>query len=76
MSETRDPRILVADDGPGVPQSLLASLFKPFFTTKSSGTGLGLALCRKILEEHGGSIEPSASPLGGACFLVTLPTAG
>jgi len=69
-------RFAVADDGPGVPESLRATLFKPFFTTKSSGTGLGLALCRKILEEHGGSIEVGATPMGGACFVVTLPTAG
>ena len=68
--------IHVADDGPGVPPSLLDSLFKPFFTTKSSGTGLGLALCRKILEEHGGSIELCSTSMGGACFRVTLPSAG
>lgn len=65
--------IVVDDDGPGIPDSALANLFKPFHTTKRSGTGLGLAFCRKIAEEHGGTVEAGVSPLSGARFVVRLP---
>jgi signal transduction histidine kinase len=66
---------LVCDTGPGVPASIRASLFQPFATAgKSGGLGLGLALSRQTLLDHGGNItlEPSER---GACFLVTLPAA-
>jgi len=69
-------RILVEDDGPGIPRQILATLFKPFVTTKSDGTGLGLAIARKIVEAHGGTIEAADSPLGGARFELFLPAAG
>lgn len=65
--------ITVEDDGPGVPESLRAVLFKPFYTTKTRGTGLGLAFCRKVVEEHGGAIAVGESELGGACFTLRLP---
>jgi two-component system sensor histidine kinase HydH len=63
----------VLDDGPGIPAELRGRVFEALFTTKAKGTGLGLALCRRIAEAHGGSIalEPSAR---GASFLVSLPT--
>lgn len=64
---------IVEDNGPGIPESLRATLFKPFATTKTEGTGLGLAFCRKVVEEHGGTIEAKASPLGGARFEVRIP---
>lgn len=63
------------DSGPGVPQPLRERIFEPFFTTRPTGTGLGLPLCRQIVEAHGGSIscvEPSA---GGARFRIRLPLA-
>lgn len=64
----------VEDDGPGVSDRVRATLFKPFATTKSSGAGLGLAFCKKIIDEHGGSIEVVRSEsLGGARFDVRLP---
>lgn len=71
----------VADDGPGIPESMRATLFKPFFTTKSKGSGLGLAFCKKVIEEHGGTIEVDSGPGGetadraprGARFIVRLP---
>ncbi len=50
-------RLVVRDDGPGFPTSLLARVFEPYVTTKSKGTGLGLAIVRKIVEEHGARIE-------------------
>jgi signal transduction histidine kinase len=64
----------VRDDGPGVPPALRPRLFEPLFTTKPRGTGLGLALCRSMIEAHGGTLvlEPTAV---GASFLVTLPDA-
>lgn len=66
----------VADDGPGVPEDERAHVFEPFFTTKASGTGLGLSMAARIVEAHGGGIAVDASPLGGACFTVTLPLEG
>lgn len=66
----------VDDDGPGIPDSVRARLFEPFVTTKATGTGIGLALCRKVVEQHGGTIRAGASELGGARFEVVLPAAG
>lgn len=54
--------ICVIDDGPGVPEDLLPHLFDPFVTTKSSGTGLGLALVAKIIGDHGGIVECESQP--------------
>ncbi len=66
-------RIAVADSGPGIAESVRATLFKPFVTTKKVGNGLGLALVRKIVEAHGGTIEASNVASGGACFEIQLP---
>jgi PAS domain S-box-containing protein len=65
----------VADTGPGIPAALQARLFEPFFTTKPPGvgTGLGLPLCRGIIEEHGGSISVESQPGQGTVFRVVLP---
>jgi len=62
----------VRDDGPGVPESVRHRIFEPLFTTKAQGSGIGLALCRLIMEAHGGTIdlEPAEQ---GASFLVRLP---
>lgn len=66
--------IEVGDSGPGVSENDLARIFEPFFSTKgSSGTGLGLAVTLKIIKEHGGAVEVSRSPLGGASFRLTIP---
>ncbi len=68
-------RLAVADTGPGIPYEVQGRIFEPFFTTKppGEGTGLGLSLCRGILEEHGGAIRVESSPGSGATFFVTLP---
>lgn len=71
----------VADDGPGVQVEHVPRLFEPFFTTKASGTGLGLAMARRIAESHAGSLElvpgAGAGPSGsGACFCLRLPLDG
>jgi PAS domain S-box-containing protein len=66
-------RIRVADNGPGIPERDLPKIFLPFFTTKSEGTGLGLAVVQKVTLQHGGSIEARNQPAGGAEFLLWLP---
>jgi signal transduction histidine kinase len=65
--------VRVEDNGPGIEPERLARIFSPFYTSKDSGTGLGLALSRKVVTAHGGSIEAEPSPGGGTRFLVTLP---
>ena len=66
-------RISVTDNGPGIPANVLPKLFRPFFTTKAKGTGLGLAVVQKIIVQHGGQVEVRNQPKGGAEFIVTLP---
>lgn len=63
----------VHDTGPGVPAEKRTQIFQPFFTTKAGGMGLGLLSAKAAAKAHGGSIEVADSPLGGACFRVTLP---
>jgi len=65
--------IAVADTGPGIPPEVAADLFKPFNTTKRSGMGVGLSVCRTIVEAHGGRIGAEANPGGGTIFRFTLP---
>ncbi|HEV8114367.1 MAG TPA: ATP-binding protein [Planctomycetota bacterium] len=67
--------IEVIDSGSGIPESLRASIFQPFFTTKSRGTGLGLSIARKNVEAHGGEIEVETSLGKGSCFRIRLPAA-
>jgi signal transduction histidine kinase len=66
-------RISVTDNGPGIPVDVSPKLFRPFFTTKAQGTGLGLAVVQKIIVQHGGQVEVRNRPDGGAEFIVTLP---
>ena len=66
-------RICVADNGPGIPEHDLQKIFLPFYTTKSEGTGLGLAVVQKVALQHGGSIEARNRQGGGAEFLLWLP---
>jgi signal transduction histidine kinase len=66
-------RICVSDNGPGVPEQDLPKIFLPFYTTKSEGTGLGLAVVQKVALQHGGSIEARNRAGGGAEFLLWLP---
>lgn len=66
----------VADHGPGIPQEMRPVLFEPFRTSKARGAGLGLAVCKKIIDDCGGSISAGDAPEGGALFVVRLPAAG
>ncbi len=65
--------IQVSDSGPGMSAEVRARLFEPYFSTRTSGTGLGLALCRRIVEDHGGSIACNDSGPSGTTFVVDLP---
>ncbi|MEP7308506.1 MAG: ATP-binding protein [Acidobacteriota bacterium] len=66
-------RISINDSGPGIDARRREQIFKPFYTTKRGGTGLGLALVQKIIVFHNGRIVVDKSPQGGASFQVTLP---
>ena len=66
-------RVCVSDNGPGIPERDLPKIFLPFYTTKSEGTGLGLAVVQKVALQHGGSIEARNRPDAGADFILWLP---
>jgi len=65
--------IRVADEGPGLPARVRDRLFEPFISTKDAGMGLGLSICRRIVESHGGDITAADRPGGGTVFTVHLP---
>jgi signal transduction histidine kinase len=64
--------IEVSDNGPGVPDAIAKKIFVPFFTTKESGSGVGLALARQVMIAHGGFIRLSSNNAGGATFSLTF----
>lgn len=68
--------VTVEDTGPGISESVVAELFQPFVTSKSAGMGIGLSICRTIVESHGGRIWFEERPGGGTAFHFTLPSAG
>jgi len=65
----------VVDAGPGIPADVRPRLFTPFYTTRREGMGLGLSLCRTVIEQHGGALDFSDVPGGGTEFRFTLPLA-
>ncbi|KAF6243941.1 hypothetical protein C6988_00570 [Nitrosopumilus sp. b1] len=73
-SEDNDNIVLqISDTGPGIPSESIDSIFDPLFTTKSSGTGLGLVSCKTIVEQHGGTIKAENLSSKGAKFTIILP---
>ena len=68
-------KLMVRDNGSGIPEQLLGRLFEPYMTTKQRGTGLGLAIVKKIVEEHGGKITVESRLSSGTCVSVILPLA-
>ena len=87
MKKTPDPKIIriasarekktvvirVADSGPGIPDAMREKIFEPFFTTKEEGSGIGLSLCQRIINEHGGTIKAHPSGWGGVEFRIEIP---
>jgi signal transduction histidine kinase len=69
--------VRVSDEGPGVPAEIRGKIFRPFVSTKENGTGFGLAVARRTVEEHGGRIDldPASGGGSGATFIVELPLA-
>jgi signal transduction histidine kinase len=65
--------ISISDNGTGIPPEQMGSLFEPYRTTKSAGTGLGLLIVRRIIREHGGEIEIHSNPNDGTSILIHLP---
>jgi signal transduction histidine kinase len=64
----------VGDSGPGLPAESLARIFEPFYTTKSTGLGMGLSICRSIVEAHGGRFWATPNQPHGAIFSLWLPS--
>ncbi|MCV0392437.1 MAG: HAMP domain-containing histidine kinase [Nitrosopumilus sp.] len=69
-SDSEHVLIQVKDSGPGIPEKDMAKIFEPMFTTKNTGTGLGLLICKSIIEQHGGTISVSNKP---TTFSIKLP---
>jgi signal transduction histidine kinase len=66
----------VRDSGKGVDPKYLSSIFEPFYTTKPTGMGMGLAICRSIAQAHGGQLSAENNPDGGVTFHLSLPLSG
>jgi signal transduction histidine kinase len=66
-------RLRVADDGPGIPAADRERLFVPHFSTKKRGSGLGLSIVARIVQEHHGTIRVEDNAPRGACFVIELP---
>lgn len=74
LEDAQHVRVTVTDRGPGVPEDAEEDLYTPFFTTKASGMGLGLAISRSIATAHGGTLSHFNNPVAGASFYLILPT--
>jgi len=67
--------ITVADTGPGIDPKVAKNIFQPFFTTKPSGMGMGLSICKSIIESHEGRLTATPGELCGTVFQICLPNA-
>jgi C4-dicarboxylate-specific signal transduction histidine kinase len=75
QTQTKGVLVVVRDSGPGIDPENLERVFEAFYTTKSNGVGMGLAICRSIIEAHGGRLWAEANELRGAVFRFALPNA-
>jgi signal transduction histidine kinase len=73
LRQSGNAEVRVADNGPGIAPENLQRVFQPFVSTKGKGMGLGLAICREIVEGHGGRLEVDSTVGGGTTFTVFLP---
>jgi C4-dicarboxylate-specific signal transduction histidine kinase len=71
--ETEACMVSIEDSGPGIGSEMLERIFEPFFTTKSKGMGMGLSICRSIIEAHGGRLSAASAKPHGAIFEILLP---
>src|SRR5690606_39538251 len=76
LAGTPRVRLVVSDDGPGIPPDVVPRIFDPFFTTRQGGTGLGLSVVHRAVEAHGGAICVDGGEGRGASFTVYLPAHG
>ena len=72
-NRSRMVEIAVTDNGPGIPPEHLDRIFRPFYTTKRGGTGLGLSLCRRIIVAHGGTLSAESELKKGSRFIIRIP---
>jgi signal transduction histidine kinase len=75
QDRTGGVRIVVRDSGPGIDSKNIERVFEPFYTTKSTGVGMGLSICRSIIDAHGGRLWAEANTGRGSLFQFTLPAA-
>jgi two-component system sensor kinase FixL len=75
LSDRRQAQVTVADTGPGIAPEIAARLFQPFVSSKEHGMGLGLSICREIVEAHGGQLSAKANRPTGTVFSMMLPIA-
>lgn len=73
LTAAQQVEMVVSDSGPGLPEAVRERLFDPFFSTKATGTGLGLPISHTIVRAHGGRLSYETSASGGACFRIALP---
>ena len=76
LSERSGVRITVTDSGPGIDPKIVDRIFDAFFTTKSQGMGMGLSICRSIVEAHDGRLSAAPAPVHGSVLQVVLPASG
>jgi signal transduction histidine kinase len=72
-AEAEGVLVTVSDSGPGLPPANPERVFEAFYTTKASGLGMGLSICRSIIEAHGGRLRALSNQPRGAAFRITLP---